>query len=209
MAEKGIEIFNQNAIVSQGGIEIHFQNKPSYSENIGFVYLLIDASGSMGDGQKLGQAKRGALKFAREATSKGYYVGLIKFDSDVTHLCNPQKDLSILDRALATMIPSGTTDMTNAIRLATQKLSEKSPAKVICIITDGFPDDPLTTLDAAKNAKKNKIDIITVGTDDADQDFLKKIATRAELGIKVPRDRLEEAIASTAKMLPAGNRKYQ
>lgn len=202
MTDKGIEIFNKKMAVSRGGIEIHYQNKPSYSESNAFVYLLLDSSGSMGDGQKLVQSKSGALKFAKEAISKGYRVGLIKFESCAIHLCDPQSDLSVLDSALANMNAGGSTEMTGAIRLATQKLLEKGPLRVICIVTDGFPDDPQTALDAARRAKENGIDIITVGTDNADKNFLEKLATRKELGIKVPRDQLEKTIVSTANMLP-------
>ena len=43
------------------------------------VYLLIDCSGSMAEGNKIEQAKKGAIGFAEEAQRKEYAVGLIQF----------------------------------------------------------------------------------------------------------------------------------
>lgn len=177
------------------------KKEPACIEANGFVYLLLDCSGSM-NGQKLSKAKSGALKFTGDAIANGYRVGLIQFGSNAVHLCEPQRNLSILVSKLRDMGIIGSTNMTDAIRLATQKLLGKGPFRSICIVTDGMPDDPQTASDAAQQAKKHGIDIITIGTDDADDDFLKKIATRRELGIKVPQDQFEKTIASAAKMLP-------
>ncbi len=205
--KKGIEIAKQNIPVSQKltvpkSEAINIQKKETaHIEAIGFVYLLLDCSGSM-EGQKLKQAKIGALKFAGEAIAKGYRVGLIQFASRAVLSCEPQRTLSHLDSSLREIRASGSTNMTDAIQLATQKLLDKGPLRSIYIVTDGMPDNPQTALDAAQRAKKHRIDIITIGTDDADDDFLKKIATRRELGIKVSRDQFENTISSVAKMLP-------
>ncbi len=200
--EKGIEIANKKMAVPQAGVEIRYQKKPIHSESIGFVYLVLDSSGSMISSQKLNQARNGALKFAKESVAKGYHVGLIQFSTRAEHLCEPQPDLSLLASSLVKINAKGSTNMTDAINLACQKLQDRSPFRVMCIATDGFPDDPKTTLDAAQQAKEKQIEIIIVGTDDADQSFLKKLATRPEFGIKVSRDQFENAISSTAKMLP-------
>ena len=156
----------------------------------------------MADGQKLSQAKRGALKFAKDAIAEGYRVGLIKFGSDAIHLCDPKRVLAPLENLLNAMQADGSTNMAGAINLANHKLSDKGPVKYMVIATDGFPDNQQLTLDAARQAKRNRVEIITVGTDDADKDFLRKLATRTDFVIKVQRDQFEKAIASTAKMLP-------
>lgn len=46
------------------------------------------------------------------------------------------------------------------------------------------------------------IDIIAVGTDDADSSFLKKLASRNDLGIKVLRPKFEKGIIQAARSLP-------
>jgi hypothetical protein len=53
-----------------------------------------------------------------------------------------------------------------------------------------------------EKAKKDKIDIITIGTDDANQEFLEKLASTVELGKKVTREVFSEAISSASNLLP-------
>jgi len=195
--EKGITI-------SPEKLKIRLEGKPISAEvkEIGLVYLVVDCSTSMGEGDKLDQAKRGILNFAKDALAKGYLTGLIKFESSAMHLCGPQKEISILRSYLENIYFSGSTNMTKAIYLATQRLLKRHGFRVMVIATDGMPDNPMTTLDAAQKAKEDGIDIIAIGTDDADQEFLQKLASRTKLGVKVSREQFEKGITSTAKMLP-------
>jgi Mg-chelatase subunit ChlD len=201
----GIRITHEDRriAISQGGVRIRHEEKPvrAGSALTGFVYLLVDCSGSMSGG-KINQAKRGALSFAKDALAKGYQTGLIKFESSATHICEPQSEISMLERRLKEISLGGSTDMTGALLLATQQLLDRRGFRVIVIVTDGMPDNQSTALEAARQAKKNGIDIITRGTDDADRDFLKRLASRSELGVKVSREEFETSIASAAESLP-------
>ena len=206
---KGIEITKEEKriTISQGGIEIRREGKPVSSEIIGtgFVYVVVDCSGSMGEGNKLDHARKGSLNFAKEAKAKGYSVGLIQFHSYATHLCEPVREISILAQHLERMELGDTTHMAEAIDVAHRKLKGKERTRVMVVVTDGMPNgpgDPEASIKAGERAKRDGIDIITIGTDDADQEFLRKLASATELGVKVPRVRFEKAIASTAKMLP-------
>ncbi|RLI83917.1 hypothetical protein DRP07_02750 [Archaeoglobales archaeon] len=73
---------------------------------IGSVYILLDCSSSM-EGEKLIQAKNGALNFVKETQIKGYAVGLIQFDSSATHICEPQQEISALNHYLERMNADG------------------------------------------------------------------------------------------------------
>lgn len=205
--DKGIEITREDKriTISQGGVMIRHEGKPVKNKMIGSVYLLIDCSISMKVGEKLNQAENGAIKFAREARAKGYLIGLIQFHIFATHLCEPQREISVLHQHLRSMHGSGSTNMTDAILLATQKLSGRKGLRAMVIATDGMPDLPLTALEAAQQAKKKGIDIITIGTDDADERFLKQIASRSELAVKVSTVHFEQAITSAAELLLAQN----
>jgi hypothetical protein len=55
-------------------------------------------------------------------------------------------------------------------------------------------------------AKADKIDIITIGTDDADQTFLKNLASSTQLGSKVSREAFSSTISSSVKLLPLPKR---
>jgi hypothetical protein len=70
------------------------------------------------------------------------------------------------------------------------------------IATDGQPDNAAEALSEAARAKKDGIDIVTIGTDDADQAFLKSLATRSELGSKVSSAVFSQAISAASNLLP-------
>jgi Mg-chelatase subunit ChlD len=207
-SEKGIEITrnskNKMVTVSQEGIEIRKGGGPlSFELPItGFIYLVIDHSESMLYEEKLNRVKNGAVDFAEEAKNKGYLVGLIQFGSNAIHLCEPIKDISILKQYIKNDVAEGSTNMASGIKIARQKLSDKKGPRIIVIATDGMPDSQKAALSEAKQAKEKGIDIITIGTDDADKDFLEKIASQKNLGIKVAKERFRESIASAAKILP-------
>lgn len=205
VSSDGIKIIksDERAVISQGGIKIQREKKPISGEliRVGFVYLVVDCSWSM-EGQKLEQAKKGALNFAKDALAKEYSTGLVQFESIATHLCEPQRDIEILRQHLRTIEAGNTTNMTDAIELTTKKLKDKAGFRVMVIVTDGKPDNKQAALRAAKQAKNNGIDIITIGTGDADEEFLKKLASRTDLNVMVPKNQLEQGITSTVKMLP-------
>lgn len=194
---------DKQVTTSGGGIQIKHQGKPVNRAvaRSGLVYLTLDCSGSM-KGQKLIQAKQGAMNFAEEARRKGYFTGLIKFASTATYLSRPQSKLSVLQQYMEPMVAGGSTNMTEAIGLATRKLGGKRGFRVIVLVTDGKPNHPRTALEAAYEAREKSIDIITVGTDDADRRFLEKISSRSNLTVMVPKEKLNHGIKSTAKMLP-------
>lgn len=166
------------------------------------VYLLVDCSGSMAEGNKIEQAKKGAIGFAEEAQRKEYSVGLIQFASHAEHVLEPQNELTSLNANVEKLSANGSTNMAAAIQIARDKLLDKAGEKVICIVTDGMPDDKKTTLEAANEIRIQGVEIMTIGTDDADKEFLEELATRKELSLKVLRDQLERGIVSMAKMLP-------
>lgn len=169
------------------------------------VYLLVDCSGSMAEGSKIEQAKRGAIGFAEEAQRMEYAVGLIQFASHAELILQPQNELANLNANIERLSANGSTNMTAAIQIARNNLLDKAGEKVICIVTDGMPDDKKATLEAAYEIRTQGVEIMTIGTDDADKEFLEELATRKELSVKVLRDQLERGIISMAKMLPQKN----
>ncbi len=94
--------------------------------------------------------------------------------------------------------------MADGIELATLNLRGQTGPLAMVMITDGMPDDQTAALTAAGEAKRSGIDVITVGTDDADQSFLQRLASRNDLVVMVKSEQLGEGIASVAAMLPGG-----
>lgn len=200
-SEKGISITIGNTKVNTLGqpVNIRFEKQTSY------VYLVIDCSGSMA-GEKLEQVKKGVLDFSKDAFTKEYLVGLISFDTKAKHICEPTSDIGIIKNSLEILFPTGTTNMADAISLAHHHLKRFDATRVILVATDGQPDNEAYALKTGEIAKADKIDIITIGTDDADQDFLKKLASSTHLGKKVSRESFSSTISSSVKLLPLPKR---
>lgn len=174
----------------------------SSSAGVGSVYLVIDCSGSMSS-NKLQDAINGGKGFADEAKAKGYALGLIQFDSSAKHILEPQKELTIFYSNIEKLTLGGSTNMAAGIEMAIRNLAGVPLSeKVICIVTDGQPDDRNATLRVAEEAKRQGIEIMTIGTDDADKEFLEMLATKKELSMKVISTQLKQGIASMAKLLP-------
>lgn len=173
------------------------------------VYLLIDTSGSMADGSKLEQARTGAVNFAKDARAMGYCVGLAQFASSAHVVLEPSRSAPTatagdgpIKAALERMSATGSTNMAAALHLGTAQLGKNSGDKCICVVTDGQPDSVDDAIRAADEAKRVGIRILTIGTDDANVEFLKRIATHATLAIAVSRTGLQAGIRSMAKLLP-------
>ncbi len=167
----------------------------------GLVYLLVDCSDSM-TGYKLNQAKMGVVHFARQAIKRNYLIGIIKFNSYVTHICEPIQDMLSLENCLIDIDTSGSTNMADAMKMAYMNLRGRNCSRALVIATDGKPDSVRASLVVGKQVLDDGIDIFAIGTDDADQTFLKKLASRLGIGIKVDSNFFATAIAGIANLLP-------
>lgn len=185
-------------LISSSGMPLILQEPVSEKR----VYLVIDCSTSMSWKGKMNQAREGAIGFALEAQEKFYSVGLISFASEARHLLEPQFNLAIIMEAVQQLKAKGSTNMADAIIMATEMLSGISGERVMCLVTDGQPDSDEETLEAVENAKNEGIEIMCIGTDDADFEFLEKLATRKELSVKVEATHLEQGITQMAGLLP-------
>lgn len=163
------------------------------------VYLLLDSSGSMA-GEKLSQAKAGAIAFARDAVLKFYGVGLVTFSGQATLHVEAQQGRSIAPPNLESIKAEGSTNMAAAIQVAAEKLKTKAGDKVICVVSDGEADRE-TTFRARDEAHAAGIEIMTLGVDGANTEFLNALATRKDLSVHVPTRQLAVGMQSMAKLL--------
>jgi Ca-activated chloride channel family protein len=170
-----------------------------------WALLLLDCSSSMSD-SKIDQAKAGARSFANQAGKKGYSVGLIRFATEANVVCDLGQEISILTSAVERLEASGSTNMADAIALATERITGLNGSRVIVLVSDGEPDNRDATIKAALSAKNSGIDIITIAVDHADTEFLKLIATRSDLAAQVPATEIQSGIAGAARMLPSVTR---
>lgn len=177
------------------GVDIH-KNKVT-----GNAIILLDCSGSM-SGEKLTQAKRGAKEFIIDAQKKNYLVGLISFGSFARLVSEVTSNYYKIIEQLENLSAYGSTNLSEAIRMSNNLFIRTAINKALIIVTDGMPDNVEESLLEAQKIKSISIEIITIGTDDADIDFLKNIATRNDLVIPVQKENLAKAISSASKLLP-------
>jgi Mg-chelatase subunit ChlD len=173
------------------------------------VLLLVDTSGSMSDGgegenaDKITQAKDGAIDFARSANRRGVFTALAVFGERAAMVCDPVFDVERFAQKISrlrTGIVGHSTNLAAGLVLANQ-FANQVPLKTVVIITDGQPDDAEAALVAADNLKRRNIEIISIGTDDADEEFLKKLAGKAGKAIHVSRGNLRKAIGQAQLLL--------
>ena len=114
-------------------------------------------------------------------------------------VCDPTVDAIHFTRKIARLevgLVGGTTNLAAGLILA-GKFQELA---AVVIVTDGAtPQEP--ALIAAIALKAKRVEIICIGTDDADSDFLKRLATRSDLARHVPAKHLRSAIEGAGRLL--------
>jgi Mg-chelatase subunit ChlD len=164
--------------------------------------LLIDTSGSMA-GAKIMQAMSGAKDFAYSAIVRGYATALAVFGDRAAMVCAPTADAAHFESKIAKLrvgLVGTTTNLAAGLVLA----GEFPELAAVVIVTDGVSNDNAAALDAADSLKKRGVDIICIGTDDADARFLKELATRSDLATHVSSRELRSAIGGASHLLPQG-----
>jgi uncharacterized protein YegL len=169
------------------------------------VILAIDESSSM-DGDKLNQAKEGALDFAKRSIEKGFKVGIIGFGSEARIISRPENNIEKLESLIANLSAGGCTRMSQAIRIGISLFTSRKAKRTIAIVTDGEPyswngkeEEKSQTLLAAADAKRLGIKIIAIGCDGADEEFLQKLASEESLGLLVDRTQLLLSMGNMAQ----------
>jgi Mg-chelatase subunit ChlD len=166
------------------------------------VLLLIDTSGSMA-GAKIEQARNGAIDFAHSAITRSYATALGVFADRAAMVCDPTADADRFARKIARVdvgLVGGTTDLAAGLILA-GKFRELA---AVVVVTDGKSNDNSAALQVAATLKNRGIDIICIGTDDADGGFLAQLATRSDLATYVSSKNLRAAITDASRFLPQG-----
>jgi len=159
------------------------------------VFVLVDASGSMAL-MKFEDATKGALDFGLVCISKRYQVGVVVF-SDKSAASSPTADPAAFRAKIEKLkCTSGGTYLASALG----HTIDYKPAYVL-VVTDGEVADSIQSLAVAERLKSSGTEILTIGTDDADQNFLKQLASRSDLSVKVASAELAQTISDTSRLL--------
>jgi Mg-chelatase subunit ChlD len=140
------------------------------------------------------------VDFARSAAKRGYATGLSIFADRGAVVVDPQPDAEILSRKIAKLdvgVVGGGTNLLAGL-VVVEKYSELS---AVVVVTDGQVMEPKATLVFAERLKSRGVQIICIGTDDADRAFLKELTTSDELAFHVASQDMGATIADSSRLL--------
>jgi Mg-chelatase subunit ChlD len=198
-AAKGITLRERERVIAE--------KRARYASRTAQAVLAMDCSGSMAQASKLDHAKRGALEFAESAVEKGYAVGLVRFGDGAAVVCDPSRELDVLKASVSGFSAWGRTQMDAGLEAADRMLfAATAMGGAVIVVTDGFPDDPGRALAVAARLKERKVQIICVGTLDADADFLRQLASALDLARVVADQDLGTAVKDASRYLPRASR---
>lgn len=165
----------------------------------GKLFMVIDISYSM-EGNRLAQAKEGALELLRQAVGEGYRAGVISFAQTARLDLPLTTDLEEVARVLRSLGLGGGTDMSRGIHMAHENLREMRGERAMAIFSDGETDRQ-SALAAARAARADGIRIIASLGGTADKAFMEQIVSEGETVEVVDDSHVREQIAGLAASL--------
>ena len=136
------------------------------------VFLLIDVSSSM-TGQPLTEAQTAAREFLSKCDFTTMEVGLISFSTLVALQAMATSNVRRLHAGIHRLEAEGSTNLTDALEMARGQLVAGDRKRYVIILTDGYPDAPESAVEQATAAHREGIEIVAIGTGDADRDYLR------------------------------------
>lgn len=145
------------------------------------VFQVIDHSGSMGDENKLEQAKQAAIVFLGEMNSSLDRVGVVVFDNSATVIQPVSSDFSQVKQSIESIAVGGGTNVAAGLTEAYRSLKpvrRPEAVPVIIVLSDGQSSVQAIT-HAANTAKADGFVVVSVGLgSDVDQSAMQSMASQ-------------------------------
>jgi molecular chaperone DnaK len=169
------------------------------------VFLLLDVSSSM-TGQPLIEAQTAAREFLSKCDLTTMEVGMISFSTLVALQSAATSNARRLHAAVHRLEAEGSTNLTDALEMARGQLVSGDRKRYVVILTDGYPDAPESALEQALAAREQGIEIVAIGTGDADRDYLRRLASSDQASIFARSGELVQAFGHIARVIAEGGR---
>ncbi len=169
------------------------------------IYLLLDVSSSMA-GPPLEEAREAARAFLDRCDFTTAEVGLVSFSDTVTLQAEASENARRVIAGLARLEADGTTDLAGALELARSRLLATDRNRYVVLLTDGYPDAPEAAVEEAQTARDLGIEIVAIGTGDADREYLKRLASTEAGSIFADRGELVGTFGHIARVIAEGGR---
>jgi Mg-chelatase subunit ChlD len=169
------------------------------------VFLLIDVSASM-TGLPLTEAQTAANEFLARCDFTTTEVGLISFSTLVSLQAAATSNVRRLYAAVQRMEAQGSTNLTDALEMARGQLVAGDRKRYVVILTDGYPDAAESAVEQAVAARQQGIEIVAIGTGDADRDYLRRLASSEQASIFARSGELVQTFGHIARVIAEGGR---
>jgi molecular chaperone DnaK (HSP70) len=169
------------------------------------IYLMIDVSSSMA-GPPLEEARRAARAFLDQCDMTHTEVGLISFSNEVVLQAEATSNVRRLQAAISRLEADGTTNLSEALNLARRMLGERCGPRYIVILTDGYPDAAEAAFEEARAAQREGLEIVAIGTGEADKAYLGRLASTEAGTIFARRGELVATFGHIARVIAEGGR---
>lgn len=166
------------------------------------IYLVIDTSGSMYG--SMSEVENAAIEFLNDLDITSSKIGVVAFNSTTKMISKPTKSYKDIVSAIkeATAYANGCTNEPLSFMLNNfGTLDEKN---YIIVLTDGEWNDENTAIASSKALKDKGIEIVAVGIADANEMFLKKIASSSEAALKTDVNSITSSFSSIAQAITEG-----
>jgi molecular chaperone DnaK (HSP70) len=169
------------------------------------VFLLIDVSASM-TGGPLAEAQTAAREFLARCDFTTTEVGLISFSTLVALQASATSNVRKLHAAVQRLEAEGSTNLTDALEMARGQLAGDDRRRYFVILTDGYPDAAESAVEQAVAARRAGIEIVAIGTGDADREYLRRLASSDQASIFARSGELVQTFGHIARVIAEGGR---
>jgi molecular chaperone DnaK (HSP70) len=169
------------------------------------VFLLIDVSASM-MGIPLEEAQNASREFLARCDFTMAEVGLISFSTMVTLQSAATSNVRRLHAAIHRLEAEGSTNLSDALEMARGQLAATDRKRYIVLLTDGYPDAGESAIEQAMAARGQGIEIVAIGTGDADREYLRRLASSDQGAIFARGGELVQTFGHIARVIAEGGR---
>lgn len=166
------------------------------------VYLAIDRSGSMYG--SMDDVKNAAMGFLNNLDLTSSKIGVVTFESEVKMVCEPTNAYKKISSAIEKATSDADGGTTEPLTFMEKNFGPLDDRNYIIVLTDGEWFDADRAIPVAKRLKNKGIEIVAVGIDDADEKFLKQIASSSEAALKTDINSVKGSFSSIAQAITEG-----
>ena len=166
------------------------------------AYLAFDMSGSM-DGEPLEEAKRAAHGFLEQTDLGHSSLGVIACSDDTLTKLKASQDARAISRAIMDL-ECGETGYGNSgdpFEVILKHLKDMKGRRFAIVLADGVWYEREIAIKRARKCHRAGIEIIAIGFGEADEKFLRKIASSDKASFYVPMNKLVNTFSTIARVL--------